>query len=158
MNDEYWVSDLSEAVLSKDKGLTNELLLKLYKNYYQSQGIFPHQVKDLYYKLFMVLDDCRHQLKLAPSIEEENAMKLLENCFSFRELHQNLIQKTELIYEAINTYVPENSMIYLIKDYIHSHYSDESLSVCDISSKVFLSASYVCTYLKMKRVRRLISI
>lgn len=148
IGDQCWVTDLSETVLSKDQEATNHLLLKLYETYFQSQGIFPHQVKDLYYKLFVALEDCRHQLKLAPVIEQENAMKLLENCFSFKELHQNLIQKTKLLYEAVKSYVPENSTIYLIKDYIHSHYSNESLSVCDISNNVFLSASYVCTYFK----------
>ncbi len=146
--DNCWVSGLSEAVLSKDQDAIKNLLLQLYENFNQSQSIFSHQIKDLYYKLFMVLEDCRQQLKLAPAIEQENAMKLLEDCFSFQELHRNLIKKTELLYEAIQAYVPENSTIYLIKDYIRSHYSDESLSVCDISSQVFLSASYVCTYFK----------
>lgn len=146
--DGCWVSGLSEAVLSKDYDAIKNLLKQLFENFYQSQGIFPHQVKDLYYKLFVVLEDCRQQLKLAPDIEQENAMKLLENCFSFQELHQNLIKKTELLYEAALSYVPENSTIYLIKDYIRTHYSDESLSVCDIGNQVFLSTSYVCTYFK----------
>lgn len=148
IEDGCWVSGLSETVLSKNLDAAKKLLLRLYKNFYQCQGIFPHQVKDLYYKLFMVLEDCRQQLKLAPAIEQEHVMKLLENCFSFQELHQNLVKKAELLNEKAQSYVPENSTIFLIKDYIRSHYSDESLSVCDISNQVFLSASYVCTYFK----------
>lgn len=148
VREDNWVSGLSEAVLSKNRNAGRELLLGLYENFYRRQDIFPHEAKDLYYKLFMVLEDCRQQLKLAPAVEPENAMKFLESCFSLKELHQKLLQKTELLFEAAQSYVPENSTVFFIKDYIHSHYSDEALSVRDIGRQVFLSASYVCTYFK----------
>ena len=44
--------------------------------------------------------------------------------------------------------VPENSTIFLIRDYISKNYGNETLSVKDISDHVFLSASYVCTFFK----------
>lgn len=145
---ERCISLLSEAVLSKDRNAAGKLLLQLHEDFYQRKDIFPHEARDLYYKLFMILEDCRQQLRLAPAMEPENAMKLLENCFSFNVLHQRLVQKTELLLEAAQSHMPENSTVFLIKDYIHSHYKDESLSVRDIGSQVFLSASYVCTYFK----------
>lgn len=67
--------------------------MHLYEDFYQRSEVSPHEAKDLYYKLFMVLEDCRQTLRLAPVMEPENAMKLLESCFSFRELHQKLTQK-----------------------------------------------------------------
>lgn len=36
----------------------------------------------------------------------------------------------------------------MIKEYIDKHYSEEQLSIKDISEYVFLSASYICTYFK----------
>jgi two-component system response regulator YesN len=143
-----YVALLSEAVLSKDLNTVKDLLLQLHHEFYQQKNIFPHEARDLYYKLFMALEDCRQQLRLAPPTEPENAMKLLEICFSFNELHEKLKQKTELLFEAARSYMPDNSTIFLIKDYIHIHYYNDSLSVRDIGNEVFLSASYVCTYFK----------
>lgn len=145
---ETYGARLSEAVLNKDQEAGRELLLRLYEDFYQKREVSAHEAKDLYYKLFMVLEDCRQTLKLAPVMEPENAMKLLESCFSFKELHQKLTQKTQLLFEAARSHMPENSTIFLIKEYIHSHYHDEALSVRDIGSQVYLSASYVCTYFK----------
>lgn len=143
-----YVPLLSDTVLSKDLNTVKDLLLQLHHEFYQQKNIFPHEARDLYYKLFMALEDCRQQLRLAPATEPENAMKLLENCFSFNELHEKLTQKTELLFEAARYYMPDNSTIFLIKDYIHTHYYNDSLSVRDIGNEVFLSASYVCTYFK----------
>lgn len=143
-----YVPILSNAVLSKDLNAVKDLLFQLHHEFYQQKHIFPHEARDLYYKLFMTLEDCRQQLRLAPAAEPENAMKLLENCFNFHELHERLTQKTELLFEAARSYMPENSTIFLIKDYIHKHYHHDSLSVRDIGNQVFLSASYVCTYFK----------
>ncbi|MDW2797925.1 helix-turn-helix domain-containing protein [Clostridium boliviensis] len=143
-----YVSLLSDAILSKDLNTVKDLLLQLHHEFYQQINIFPHEARDLYYKLFMALEDCRQQLRLAPAAEPENAMKLLEICFSFNELHEKLKQKTELLFESARSYMPDNSTIFLIKDYIHTHYHNDSLSVRDIGNEVFLSASYVCTYFK----------
>ena len=145
---EAYSARLFEAVLNKNQKAGRELLQCLYEAFYQQREISSHEAKDLYYKLFMVLEDCRQTLKLPPVMESENAMKLLESCFSFKELHQKLTQKTELLFEAARSHMPENSTIYLIKEYIHSHYHNEALSVRDIGSQVYLSASYVCTYFK----------
>ncbi|SET44184.1 two-component system, response regulator YesN [Lacrimispora sphenoides] len=143
-----YITLLSEAVLNKDQKKGKELLLHLYVDFYQRREVSPHEAKDLYYKLFMVLEDCRQTLRLAPVMEPENAMKLLESCFSFRELHQKLTQKTELLFEAARSHMSEDTTIFLIKEYIHNHYHDDALSVRDIGGQVYLSASYVCTYFK----------
>lgn len=146
--EEAYITLLSEAVLNNDRKIGRELLRRLYEDFYQRREVSPHEAKDLYYKLFMVLEDCRQTLRLAPVMEPENAMKLLESCFSFRELHQKLTQKTELLFEAARSHLSEEPTIFLIKEYIHNHYHDEALSVRDIGGQVYLSASYVCTYFK----------
>lgn len=42
----------------------------------------------------------------------------------------------------------ETSTVFLIKDYIRTHYADSSLSVKEIADHVHLSTSYLCTYFK----------
>lgn len=75
-------------------------------------------------------------------------VSFLEKCFTYQELHNTLIKQTDLYFEELQTSVPEHSTIFLIKDYISKNYNRETLSVKDISSHVFLSASYVCTFFK----------
>ena len=43
---------------------------------------------------------------------------------------------------------PENSVVYLIRDYVNSNYMNSTLSVKDIGEYVKLSASYLCTFFK----------
>lgn len=71
-----------------------------------------------------------------------------QNNSTCQELHNTLIKQTDLYFEELQTSVPEHSTIFLIKDYISKNYNRETLSVKDISSHVFLSASYVCTFFK----------
>ena len=91
-------------------------------------------------------------MKLAPiygsSSSEQSLLAYLENCFSYQELQQNLSEKVADYFHSVNTYTPEDSTIFLIKDYIAKHYSEENLSIKQIGDHVFLSASYVCTYFK----------
>ena len=75
--------------------------------------------------------------------------------FTYQELHNTLIKQTYLYFEELQTSVPEHSTIFLIKDYISKNYNRETLSVKDISSHVFLSASYVCTFFKNETGRTL---
>lgn len=75
-------------------------------------------------------------------------MSLLENCFTFQELHNTLCSQVDNYFSDLQNAVPENSTIFLIRDYISKNYGNETLSVKDISDHVFLSASYVCTFFK----------
>lgn len=141
-----------EALLAKERDKCIEVLDCLYKAYSESRSHLPNQVKDIYYKLFMIINDSRQVLKLShdptENTTEESISEHLEKCFTYQELHQMLITKTEQFFQDINSYVPEDSTIFLIKDYIAKHYADDALSIKEISDHVFLSASYVCTYFK----------
>lgn len=46
----------------------------------------------------------------------------------------------------------------MIKDYISRNYMNDTLSVKDISGHVYLSASYVCTFSKVRPDRLSINI
>ncbi len=146
------VQRFSEALLANDEEMCTSLLEELYRTYHENLTLLPNQVKDIYYKLFMTLNDCRQKMKLAPiygsSSSEQSLLAYLENCFSYQELQHNLSEKVADYFHSVNTYTPEDSTIFLIKDYIAKHYAEENLSIKQIGDHVFLSASYVCTYFK----------
>lgn len=127
----------------------SEFLNDLYRFYFKNSSVLPNQAKDLYYKLFIALEDCRKQQQLPTVFPETwNIVDTLEHCFSYQELHRFMAEQTDACLSAAQNAAPENPTIYLIKDYISRHYMNETLSVRDISAHVFLSASYVCTFFK----------
>ena len=127
-----------------------DFLGQLFSYYDRNPSCLPNQVKDLYYKLFLALETVRTQQQIFSSAlpEQNGIVDALENRFTFQELHQALVEKTEQFLDDATHAVPENSTIYKIKDYIGRNYMNETLSVKDISSHVYLSASYVCTFFK----------
>lgn len=139
----------SEALSSQDQAKCQKLLRNFQQQYEQNIHVLPDQTKDLYYKLFITLENARKQQKLSTLTYTSSSMvSFLEKCFTFQELHSTLVKQTDLYFEDLQDSIPENSTIFLIKDYISKNYSSETLSVKDISAHVFLSASYVCTFFK----------
>ncbi len=114
--------------------------------------ILPNQIKDAYYKLFILLNDFRQKWKLSTDPagvdSSESIIEDLENCFTYEELHQALVLRTRRLFERLDSHVPEDNTIFMIKDYIAKHYGSDLLSIKEISDHVNLSASYVCTYFK----------
>lgn len=80
--------------------------------------------------------------------KQDLIMDTLNNAFTYEELHESLKEKTAQYFEDARNSQPENSTIFMIKDYISRNYMNDTLSVKDISSHVYLSASYVCTFFK----------
>ena len=141
-------NEFQTLLIGKDSQKVTDFQNQLFQYFDHNQNILPNQAKDLYYKLFRVLEEAARQLKLTLFQRQENLMDALENIFSFYDLHQKLIEKTDQFFQSANNTEEENSTIFMIKDYISRKYMDESLSVKDISEHVFLSASYVCTFFK----------
>ena len=136
-------------LMAKNQEKCTDFMDTLFCHFDHSQNILPNQAKDLYYKLFRSLDEAARQQKLSLAGKQENLIDALEAIFSFQELHQKLVEKTDLFFQTIQEdTVEENSTIFLIKDYISQKYMNETLSVKDISEHVFLSTSYVCTFFK----------
>ena len=128
---------------------TRSFLDNLYQVYFNNTKLLPNQVKDIYFRLFSSLTTCRQKLKLtSESTGQESILQHLEECFSFDEMHQLLCTRTEELFQSIEGASQEDSTIFMIKDYISKHYSEERLSIKEIGDHVFLSASYICTYFK----------
>lgn len=139
-----------EALTSRNHHAAETLLADLKKYFSKNHTLLPNLARDLYYKLFLNLEDARKQLKLTDSAASarENIADTLDHCFTFDELHHVLEDKTENFFQNAENSSEENPTIFLIKDYISKNYMQESLSVKDISAHVFLSTSYVCTFFK----------
>lgn len=141
--------EFSRLLLAGNPVSCSDFLKNLYTFYFRNPTILPNQAKDLYYKLFIALEDCRKQQQIpAQAPESWDIVDTLEHCFSYQELHQFMAEQTDAYLSALQNAVPENPTIYLIKDYISKHYMNETLSVKDISAHVYLSTSYVCTFFK----------
>lgn len=145
-------AEFADALLSKDEEQCRHVLDRIHTLYTDNRYLLPNQAKDTYFHLFYNLNDCRQKLKLSvdssENTSEESILENLENCFYYQELHQMLLDKTKQFFDSLHSYVPEDSTIFLIKDYINKHYANDTLSIKEISDHVFLSASYVCTYFK----------
>lgn len=137
-------------LLDNDQEQTKVFLDTLYQTYFNNMQLLPNQVKDVYFRLFSALTNYRQKLKLAADAAsgQESILQNLEDCFSYDELHQLLCAKTDELVLSIAESDQEDSTIFMIKEYISKHYSEEHLSIKEIGEHVFLSASYICTYFK----------
>ena len=138
----------AEALSNIDQNAASALLEKLLQSFSNNCKFLQNPVKDLYYKLFLCLEDARHQQKIPGSGNPETVAETIDRCFTFGELHQTLVDKTEDFFKKVSDCSQENPTIFLIREYISKNYMNETLSVKDISSHVFLSTSYVCTFFK----------
>lgn len=137
-------------LLDNDQEQAEKFLDQLYQSYFNNTQLLPNQVKDVYFRLFSALTNCRQKLKLATDTAsgQESILQNLEECFSYNELHQLLCSKTDELFLSIAESNHEDSTIFMIKEYISKHYAEEHLSIKEIGDHVFLSASYICTYFK----------
>ncbi len=125
-----------------------ELLDVLYLHFFKNCSCLPNFTKDLYYRLLNSLENARVQHQLLAGSGGESALSIIEQCFSYGELHEKLLQLTFAYFQELEEHSEENSTILMIKNYIGENYMKDTLSVKEISNHVFLSTSYVCTFFK----------
>lgn len=142
---------LKEVLLHKDQKRAFELAEELLASLVSVDSVLPNQVKDLYYKLLMVIQGAYRalQIEMPDRSEYEHGLwGYVSSCESVYELQELLKEKMELFFSSAKSKTENNMTIYLIKQFIAVRYPDETLSVKDISDHVKLSSSYVCTLFK----------
>ena len=140
----------SKYLLAGEETHCVQFLEELFRYYSCNHTFMPNQIRDLYYQLFNALSSSRKKNQVESGLHEKQdlIMDTLNNAFTYKELHESLKEKTAQYFEDARNSQPENSTIFMIKDYISRNYMNDTLSVKDISSHVYLSASYVCTFFK----------
>ena len=92
-------ADFADALLHKDKEASDQVLDKLFRFFDGNCALFQNHVKDIYYKLLLTLSDVRRQMILSSeSSSKEAIVDTLEKCFTHRELHQVLVDRTEAFF------------------------------------------------------------
>ena len=138
----------SECLSHGDQKGSTIILEQLFQTLHQNHRYMQNPVRDLYYRLFLSLEEAYHQQKLSLPENRDSIAEIIEKCFCFQDLHKALAERTTDFFQSTAKLSEENSTIFMIKDYISKNYMEDSLSVKDISAHVFLSASYVCTFFK----------
>lgn len=147
---DYDITDLfRESLLRTNKTEAAELLNSLFTKILVGKNLLPNQIKDLYYRLLNAIYDIRKSMNLEDSATgRKSVWGSLDECESIYELNQALLSELNLFFTAADAAKDSTAIIPLIKDFIASNYSDEALSIRDISEHVALSGSYICTLFK----------
>jgi len=141
----------SEALSQKDKDALDTLKDGIYQTFANTNSLLPSQVKDIYYKLLMHLQNAYKQQRLSSDTHgfgSESILEHIEACPNLFSIHQLLGEKINEFFSISESISQESSSVFLIKEFIHQNYMKDSLSVKTISDHVYLSSSYVCTIFK----------
>ncbi len=143
--------DISGALKAADAKALEQLCQKMYDAIYQNPALLRRSVQTLYYQMITVLLEQRRQRQLSDNGLISNtaeALDIVNRSFSFGGMHRYFVELVQKYLDDINQHVPENSSVYLIKQYIQKHYGNPMLSTKEISEYAALSASYACTVFK----------
>jgi two-component system response regulator YesN len=142
---------IQDAVRNADEASLAKLSASLKELCAENGELLPRAIQSLYFQLItFILDESRRR-QLQGSEQNRAAEEVYEeisSCFSYQELHECLNRYIRQFLEEVNSHVPENSSVFLIKSYIRQHYADPMLSTKEISEYASLSASYACTVFK----------
>ncbi len=146
-----FLQEFSDMIREKNPQKAHELAESLYMTLKYNRTQLANIIKDLYYKLFMLINSVQYDLKLQTenlASDSESLLSTISDCRILKELHDMLLNKIDEFEGKLQTSVQENTTIFIIRDYISKHYGDYSLSIKDISEHVHLSSSYLCTVFK----------
>ncbi len=140
----------TESLSNKDKEKVYDCIHKLYQSFKGSQNVLANHIKDLYYKLFIAMNDTALSFHIHLHTDDSvySIWDSISGSNTLTELHALLLDRLDQFFRMCENSMEENSTVFMIKDYISRNYANESLSVKDISEHVFLSSSYVCTLFK----------
>lgn len=137
---EEWKQMLRHGTLEACKELADEI----YHDLKLRQNMLPNQIKDIYYKyLIQIEQEMDSDQKHSGIIWEE-----VGKCCVLKELQNLLLKQLDRLFETFGRAKDENPIIQQIKEFVRQNCAVEALSVKDISDHVYLSLSYVCTFFK----------
>ena len=75
----------ADILSRQDADGAKKFLDTLYQNFFKNHRFLQNPVKDMYYKLFLCLEDARHQQKIAGYGNVESIAETIDDCFTFPE-------------------------------------------------------------------------
>ncbi|MCR5627192.1 MAG: response regulator [Lachnospiraceae bacterium] len=149
------VSDYSanyrDALISKESDRICKVEDMILASFSDNHSLLPNQVKDMYYRLFIVIDEVYRELSIHGINDfsrDQSVIDLVQNTNTLSELHALLKQRSASLLSAVNNATTESPVIHSIKNFINLNYSRENLSVKEISDHVHMTQTYVCTLFK----------
>ncbi|MBP3544466.1 MAG: response regulator [Lachnospiraceae bacterium] len=137
-----------EQLNQKNKSVLLEFADSVFHAFQYNTQMIPGRAKELYYKLLLEMYRILESRNLPVLISSGLLLDTINSCFTLEELHELFFEQLNAYLEYMASEESESELISLIKQYIQAHYSDESLSIQDISHYAAFSASYVCTVFK----------
>ncbi len=131
--------DLASATATADK-----LLAQLKDQTF----LLPSNVKDLYFKLFISLEQAYHVELIASQEGDASIWDRILACDTLASLHSLLTSELWHLKGLSQAAPAESSAVSYMKDYVHTNFANASLSVKDISDHAKLSVTYACTVFK----------
>ncbi len=137
-----------EAVSKKDTAAATAAANALYACLQAHKAMLPSLVRDLYFKLFISMEQAYHLRLLHAVDQDEPIWDRIMTCHTLSELQGILLAKLTAIAAEAASHSPESAAVTMMKDYIRKNYDKDSLSVKDISEYVQLNVAYACTKFK----------
>ncbi len=141
----------SLALTQKNADEALHILQIVYENLRNCQTLLPSQVKDIYYKYFMQIQNelIANQIVSSTLVSpEESIWDTIAGCNTLSDLHELLCHRLDELFSQLEETLTKSPVVYQIKDFISKNYARDSLSVKDISDYIHRSSSYVCTMFK----------
>lgn len=148
--DQNLISEYQESLNHHDKETAIKIVTNLYEELKNNQHVLPNYARDVYYKLFTILYDTASNFHISTFYDDSDTIILdyVSKDNHLVDINQILMEKINLFHSSLQEQNKENTTIYNIKEFIGKNYSNETLSVKDISQHVYLSSTYVCTIFK----------
>lgn len=118
----------------------------------QTRNILPVNVRSMYSAFFYNLDrqaELLHLSDASPALSQEFWANKIRWA-NLDNLHQIFLQKTEALLLAVEKNRGQQSVIRQIQTYIDQNYSDNLLSLKEISEYIHMSNSHMCTFYKQE--------
>ncbi|MCF0146468.1 MAG: response regulator [Eubacterium sp.] len=139
-----------KALLGGEKDILSDLIEKKRKNILSGRGLLPNQVRDLYYRSFQAVSETESLLgmKGISNAAGDSNWGVVSSCESIFELDEQLKNRVGCFLSMLEKRSETHAAVAMIKEYIANSYTNELLSIKDISEHVLFSTSYVCTLFK----------
>lgn len=124
---------------------------ELYHTVRERKDLVYNKARELYFEI--ISEVFRKAAALHLQIKEDGNGEAISwvvrmEDFNLDELNGFLKRQVSLLFAAIEDAKNEKKQILVIKDYIAQHYTNDALSISDISTFLHMSASHVCTMFK----------